>query len=169
MTRTIVRLYDNFSEAREAVANLVKAGFNNETISLVARDADGRLGSHLERSTTQVEAAEPPESEEEGALTGGLIGGLAGMLLGLGIVAIPGVGPVLAAGPLAAALMGAGAGSVTGSLIGSIAEWDVPEAEAEYYAEQVRQGGTLVSVVVPEDQANRAASIMDRYHPVAYK
>ena len=168
MTKTIVRIYDNFSEAREAVADLVEAGFNNETISLVARDADGRLASHLERSTTQVEA-EPPESEEEGALTGGVIGGLAGMLLGLGIVAIPGVGPVLAAGPLIAALMGAGAGSVTGSLIGSIVEWDVPEAEAEYYAEQVRQGGTLVSAVVPDDWADRAASLMDRHHPVADK
>lgn len=168
MTRTIVRLYDNFSEAREAVTDLVKAGFNKETISLVARDTDGRLASHFEKSTAPVEA-EPPESEEEGALTGGLIGGLAGMLLGLGIVAIPGVGPVLAAGPLAAALMGAGAGSITGSLIGSIAEWDVPEADAEYYAEQVRRGGTLVSVVAPDDQANRAASIMERYHPVEYR
>ncbi len=168
MAKTIVSLYNELSDARNAVADLVKAGFARDTISLVARDMDGRYATYFEKQKSQ-EGETPPDDEVEGALTGGIIGGLAGMLLGLGMVAIPGVGPVIAAGPLATILLGAGTGTLTGSLVGAIVEWDVPEGEAEYYAERVQQGSTLVSVRTSDDQADYVMSILNRHHPVEVK
>ncbi|HET8671302.1 MAG TPA: hypothetical protein VFM05_11940, partial [Candidatus Saccharimonadales bacterium] len=108
----------------------------------------------------------PPEDEEEGAITGGVIGGLAGILVGLGVMAIPGIGPIIALGPLATILLGAGTGTLAGSLVGAIVEWDVPEEEAEYYAERVQQGNTLVFVKTSDDQVDQVTSILNRHHPV---
>jgi hypothetical protein len=165
MAKTIVSLYAELSKARDAVQDLVRAGFSRDTISLVTRDVDKRYAAYFERPETQA-GESPPDDEEAGAITGGIVGGLAGMLLGLGVVAIPGVGPALTAGPLATAVVGAGAGTITGSLVRAIVEWDVPAEEAEYYAERVRQGNTLICVTTTADQADRAASILKRYHPV---
>lgn len=165
MAKTIVALYDGLSNAKNAVQDLVKAGFTRDAISLVARDIEGRYATYFEKQEGQ-ESEAPPSDEEEGAIIGGLIGGLAGMLLGLGMIAIPGIGPVIAAGPLATMLLGAGAGTVTGSLVGAIVEWDVPEEEAKYYVERVQQGSTLVVVRTTDDQADLVTSLLNRHHPV---
>jgi hypothetical protein len=161
MARTVVGLYDQFADAQNAVSELVSAGFAREDISIVAADTEGKF-------KTYVGAAD--EDATEGAATGaGLgaaVGGLGGLLVGLGALAIPGIGPVLAAGPIASALIGAGVGAVTGGLIGALVDAGVPEEEANLYAEGVRRGGTLVKVTTPEDRANEATRIMDRFDPI---
>jgi hypothetical protein len=148
--RTVVALYDNFSSANAAVRELVDRGFNREDISLMASDVENRYSPYLEnRSITPATA----DATGAGAGIGAIIGGLGGLLVGLGALAIPGIGPVIAAGPLATALsgligagVGAVAGGVTGGLIGALVDLGVPEQQAGYYAEGVRRGGTLVVV-----------------------
>lgn len=168
MAKTIMRLYDDLSNARNAVKDLVQAGFARETISLVAKDSDGRYATEFEQQKSQ-SGESLPDDEEEGAITGGIIGGLAGMMLGLGVAAIPGIGPVIAAGPLATMLLGAGTGTITGSLVGAIAEWEVPNEEAEYYAERVQQGRTLVCVSASDGQVGQVMSVLHRHHPVDFR
>jgi hypothetical protein len=165
MAKMILCLYDELSDARNAVRDLVKAGFAPESISLVARDVEGRYASELDQQESQTDEG-LPEDEKEGVIAGGIIGGLAGMVLGLGALAIPGIGPIIAAGPLATMLLGAGAGTITGSLVGAIVEWEVPEEEATYYAEQVQQGRTLICVRAADDQADQVAGILNCHSPV---
>jgi hypothetical protein len=88
------------------------------------------------------------------------------LLVGLGALAIPGIGPIVAAGPLVSTLAGAGIGAVAGGLVGALTSLGVPETEASYYAEGVRRGGALVTAQVPDGQVDWAMDIMDRYHPV---
>jgi hypothetical protein len=114
------------------------------------------------------------EDATQGALTGGVTGGVAGgalgLLVGIGALAIPGIGPVLAAGPLAAALstaaVGAGVGAAAGGLIGGLVDMGVPDEDANFYAEGVRRGGTLVSVSAEDSKANRAYDLMQRHGAV---
>jgi stress response protein YsnF len=101
-----------------------------------------------------------------GAGVGAAVGGLGGLLVGLAALAIPGVGPVLAAGPLAAALAGAGIGAVAGGLIGALTDAGVPEEQAGLYAEGVRRGGTLVTVSAADGEADRIVDILERHNPV---
>lgn len=112
----------------------------------------------------------PGEDAGEGVATGAgvgaAIGGLGGLLVGIGALAIPGIGPVLAAGPIASALIGMGVGAVTGGLIGALVDAGVPEEQASLYAEGIRRGGTLVKVTTSEDRSNDATRIMDRFNPV---
>ena len=168
--RTVVALYDNFSSANAAVRELVDRGFNREDISLMASDVENRYSPYLEnRSITPATA----DATGAGAGIGAIIGGLGGLLVGLGALAIPGIGPVIAAGPLATALsgligagVGAVAGGVTGGLIGALVDLGVPEQQAGYYAEGVRRGGTLVVVQTSDDMADDARNILDRHYPV---
>jgi hypothetical protein len=102
-----------------------------------------------------------------------VLGGLAGVLVGLGALAIPGIGPVIAAGPLAAALTGlagagagAVAGGVTGGLIGALVDMGVPQETAQYYAEGIRRGGTLVTVRSDDTFTDRVVDILNRHDPV---
>jgi stress response protein YsnF len=160
--RTVVALYDRLDHARDAVNELVDAGFAREDISMVASDATGEYKTYLDTH----EGDDVAESAATGAAGGAVIGGLGGLLVGLGALAIPGIGPIVAAGPLAATLAGAGIGAAAGGLLGALAEWGIPEAEAGYYAEGVRRGGTLVAARVPENQVNRAIDILEQYGPV---
>lgn len=159
--KTVVALYDNFSEAQRVVQDLVDHGFPRNNISMVASDYDGTYADYLarEEDTDDVDAA-------QGAGFGAIVGGLTGLLVSLGALAIPGIGPVLVAGPVAATLIGAGVGAVTGGLLAALVDLGVPEEEAGYYAEGVRRGGTLVTLAVPEDMTDRAIEIMDNHDPV---
>src|SRR5690606_38716981 len=105
-----------------------------------------------------------------GAGIGAVLGGLGGLLVGLGALTIPGIGPVIAAGPLAAALTGlagagagAVAGGVTGGLIGALTGLGVPEENAQYYAEGIRRGGVLVTARVADNRTSEAVDILNRY------
>jgi len=95
-----------------------------------------------------------------GAVTGGVVGGAAGLAASLMSLTIPGIGPIIAAGPIVAALTGAGVGAVAGGLIGGLTDLGVSHEHAEYYSEAVRRGGALVTVRADESRAERAAEIM---------
>ena len=95
-----------------------------------------------------------------GAVTGGVVGGAAGLAASLAGLAIPGIGPIIAAGPIVSLLTGAGVGAVAGGLIGGLTDMGVSQGDAEYYAEAVRRGGALVTVRADDVRAERAAEIM---------
>ncbi len=170
MARTVVALYDNFQNANDAVRELVDKGFRRENISFMANDKTGEYGRALqETNVTTYNAAGANTGAGVGAGIGAAVGGLAGVLIGLGALAIPGIGPVLAAGPLAtvlAGLAGAGAGAIAGGVLGALVDMGIPEETAGYYAEGVRRGGTLVTVQAEDYQTDQAVDILNRHDPV---
>lgn len=162
--KTIVGLYDDIATARRVVEELATAGFERGDISLVANNQ--MTGTTATAGSTSTDGEAMAEGAAGGALVGGALGGLGGLLLGLGALAIPGIGPVVAAGPIVAGLTGAGIGAAVGGLAGALINWGVPEQEAEFYAEGVRRGGTLVAVKSDDSDVNEALAIMNRFGPV---
>jgi hypothetical protein len=168
MTTTLSALYDNAADAQNAVRDLVNNGFARENISVVAGDA---AGEYAHGEYAHYEGEEIPEVETlDGAATGAVLGGMGGLVVGLAALAIPGVGPVLAAGPIASALVaagvGAGVGAAAGGLIGALVDMGVGEEQAAYYAEGVRRGGTLVTVQTDDDRVDQAMDVLDSYDPI---
>ncbi|MFC5418182.1 MAG: hypothetical protein DI537_05905 [Stutzerimonas stutzeri] len=147
--RTVTRSYESYDIARRVVEELQSAGFPAADISLIGRH----------------ESADNSNAGE-GAGIGAALGGAAGLLAGLGLIAIPGIGPVVAAGWLASTAAGAAAGGVTGGIIGAFTSAGEDEESANYYAETVRRGGTVVSVRASEEQAPAAEAIMDSAIPI---
>ncbi len=160
MPTTVVGLFDQFPQARDAVRDLVEGGFARENISLIANDVSGQYARDLEGVNVNDTGA------ATGAGVGAVLGGITGLLVGLSALAVPGIGPILAAGPILATLGGAGVGAVTGGIIGALTNAGVSEEEANIYAEGVRRGGTLVTVDTTDEMANRAADIINRHNPV---
>jgi uncharacterized protein (TIGR02271 family) len=162
--KTIVGLFDKFSEAEAVVRDLERAGFDRATVSVIANES-ARTGAKV--TTTAGEGGgQAVEGAGAGAVVGGVAGGVAGLIASLAGLAIPGIGPVIAAGPLVAALTGAGVGAVAGGLIGALTTAGVPEEHARYYEEGVRRGGTLVLVSASDTDADRVMEIMNRHSPV---
>jgi len=163
VAKTVVGLFDDLTEARTVVRELVDAGYPRADIGLIANgdDNDGLTGED-ETSVHHTVG----EDTVRGAEAGALVGGIAGLLVGLGAFAIPGIGPIVAAGPIAAALAGLGVGAVTGGVMGALIHAGVPEDQAHYYAEGVRRGGTLVTVKADADSADRAVSIFQAHGAV---
>lgn len=153
MTHTVVGLFRDSTEAQAALHDLESAGFTREHLSLVAYDG------------SQANSEASSQGSEMGSNTtkGATMGGVAGLLLGLAAVAIPGIGPVVAAGPIAAALAGAGVGAAAGGILGALADMGIPGHEAKYYQEAIRRGGTLVIVRTDDQLAEKAQSILDRH------
>lgn len=166
--KTIVALYDDFADAVRAVRALEEAGFQHEDLSLVANNAENRWGEAgvAHPVTAAHETTHAAGGAETGATVGAVAGGTAALLASLGVLAIPGVGPVLAAGPIVALIAGAGVGAAAGGLIGGLVGLGVPEEEAHAYAEGVRRGGAVVMATVPADQAQRAVDILERHEAV---
>lgn len=172
MTRTVVALFDDFNSANNAVRELLDNGFTRDDMSVVASDASGDYSRNL-NAPRDADTSGAAEGAGVGAGIGAVIGGLGGLLLGLGALTIPGIGPVIAAGPLSAALtglagagVGAVAGGVTGGLLGALVDMGVPEETAQYYTEGVRRGGTLVTLRSPDEMTDRAVNIFNRHNPV---
>ena len=161
MTITISRLYDNHTDAQRAVQRLESAGVPHSDISIVANNSDGWFnnGKTVDRDHDGVD--DRSESAGKGAGIGAGIGGTAGLLAGLGLLAIPGLGPVVAAGWLVATAVGAAAGAATGGIVGALTEAGVSEADAHSYAEGVRRGGTLVSARVADADRTRFDSVLN--------
>lgn len=165
--RTVVGLFQNRSEAEEAIRDLKSAGFTNEQIGVATRDRNSRevdqpqLGKSEEELGKVVEdtASGMAEGAAVGALTGGVVGGLVGLI---GSLLIPGLGPVVVGGVLASTLMGMGIGAATGGLIGALVGMGVPEEEAKYFEAGFRQGGTLVTVNAG-DATPEALAILQRH------
>jgi hypothetical protein len=173
MTRTVVALFDDFNDANAALRELIDNGFSRDDISMMASDREGKYGRYLETGGEDVEASGAAQGAGVGAGIGAAVGGLGGLLVGLGALTIPGIGPVIAAGPLAAALTGlagagagAVAGGVAGGVIGALVDMGVPEETAQYYAEGVRRGGHLLSVRTADHMTDRAVDILNRHNPV---
>ncbi len=169
MAKTIVGLYDDLSQARAVVQDLADSGFDRGDISFVANAAAEEYGSYFDeegRYQGDRDDMTAGEGAAAGAGIGATIGGLGGLLMGLGLLAIPGVGPALAAGPIVSALVGMGIGAAAGGIGGALANSGVPEEEAGYYAEGVRRGGSLVTLSVDEDRVDEAERIMNRHNPV---
>lgn len=165
MMKTVVGSFDSFAEASDVAQELRQAGFLETDVNIVANNARRIDTSDTDSATTR-DASSAASGAATGAVAGGALGGAAGLAVSLMGLAIPGVGPILAAGPIAAALAGAGAGAVAGGLIGGLTELGVPESEAEYYAEAVRRGGALVTVRADESRVDEAEAIMRRHGAV---
>ena len=172
MSKTITRLFDSYPDAERAVGALEAMGVPHRDISLVANNADkahDHHGPHAGDGHTAGDHA--AEDAGKGATTGTVLGGAGGLLAGLGLLAIPGLGPVVAAGWLAStavgALAGAAAGGATGGLIGALKHAGESEADAHVYAEGVRRGGTLVSAKVDDGQAAEAERVLKGYNAVS--
>lgn len=162
MTKTVSALYDTYDAASSAVSALESAGVAHSDISIVANNSE----NWHDRS----DASDVAEDAGKGAGIGAAVGGVGGLLTGLGLMAIPGVGPVVAAGWLAAtaagAVTGAAVGGAAGGIIGGLTDAGVSENDAHVYAEGVRRGGTLVTARVQDSRANEAQSILQRYKSV---
>ena len=166
MSVIISRLYDDPQTAHRAVMDLEAAGILASDISLVASNADNWYRGD-KKTTRKVDrdhdgVDDRAEGAGAGAGIGAVLGGTAGLLAGLGIMAIPGLGPVVAAGWLAATAAGAVAGGAAGGIIGALTQAGVPKEEAELYAEGVRRGGTLVTARVPDGDRARCEAIMNQ-------
>jgi hypothetical protein len=133
-------IYATPSTAEAAVDHLIANGFTNSAISVLLPDDESTRAFAHEKST------KAPEGTATGAATGGVIGGTLGLLAGIGALAIPGVGPLIAAGPIMATLAGAGAGGAVGGMVGALVGMGIPEYEAKRYEGAVKGGGTLLSV-----------------------
>ncbi len=162
MTQTVTALYDTYDAAVSAVNALEAAGIPHSEISIVSNNVDNRY--------QDVRAPHAGTDAGAGAGIGAAVGGVGGLLTGLGLLAIPGVGPVVAAGWLVATAVGAVGGAVVGGaaggLVGSLAGAGVPERDANVYAEGVRRGGTLVSARVDDARAPLAREILERYNRI---
>src|SRR4029450_5337626 len=154
MTVTISRLYDNHNDAQQAVRRLESAGVPHSDISLVANNSDSWFNTDKKVDRDRDGVDDRAEGAGKGAGIGAGVGGTAGLLAGLGLLAIPGLGPVVAAGWLAATAVGAAAGAATGGIVGALTEAGVSDEDAQSYAEGVRRGGTSVTARVAD--ADRA-------------
>lgn len=161
MTVTISRLYDNHNDAQKAVKRLETAGVPHSDISIVANNSDGWFNTDKKVDRDHDGVDDRAESAGKGAGIGAGVGGTAGLLAGLGLLAIPGLGPVVAAGWLAATAVGAAAGAATGGIVGALTEAGVSTADAHSYAEGVRRGGTLVSARVADQERARLDTVLN--------
>ena len=150
-------IYRSASLAEKAVDRLIAAGFASDDVSVLLPDQQSSKNFAHEKNT------KAPEGTTTGATTGGVIGGTLGLLAGIGALAIPGVGPFIAAGPIMAALAGVGVGGTVGGLVGALVGMGIPEYEAKRYEAFVNQGKCLVAVHADDsDWAKRAKEVLDR-------
>ncbi len=167
--QTFTRLYDDHDDAAHIVQALEQAGVPHSDVSLVANNADARHGTDG-TSGTGMTSGDPAKGASTGGGTGAtvgtVLGGGAGLLAGLGMLAIPGIGPIVAAGWLVATLAGAGVGAAAGGLFGSLTGAGVSEADAHTYSEGVRRGGSLVTVRGDDTMAGTINAVLDGRTPV---
>lgn len=159
MSRTVLGVFDDTMQAEKAVDELQRKGVRKEDISIVARESmvkEGHRGGRGQEGDTTMGFGQDISG---GVSTGGAIGGVAGLLAGVGALAIPGIGPIVAAGPIAAALSGA----VTGGIAGGLIDWGIPEDVGERYEQRVKEGKIVAMVRTNEEKINEAADIFRRH------
>ena len=153
--KSIYAIATSQTQAEQIVTNLTSAGFSSNDISVLFPDKETTHEFSHEKNT------KAPEGAVTGAATGGVVGGTLGLLAGIGALAIPGVGPLIAAGPLLAALSGAAAGATVGGIAGGLIGLGIPEIEAKRYESRVNEGNILISVhAVDGDEVDRAKEIL---------
>jgi hypothetical protein len=149
-------IYPSYANVESGVDGLKAAGFSNRDISVLFPQSAGSKDFAHEKGT------KAPEGATAGAGTGVVIGGTMGWLLGIGALAIPGLGPFIAAGPIMAALAGAGVGGAVGGITGALVGMGIPEYEAKRYEGRVKDGGILLSVHSDSSEwTKRAKQILD--------
>jgi hypothetical protein len=144
-------IYPSRSSLEAGIQRLKDANFRNEDISVLLPENVGTKDLAHEKATKS------PEGAAAGASTGAVVGGVLGWLAGIGAIAIPGVGPFIAAGPIMAALAGVGAGGVAGGIAGSLIGLGIPEYEAKRYEGRIKSGGLLISVHCDDSEWTRRA------------
>jgi len=147
--KAVVGLVNDQFRAEQIVAQLQRSGFSNNDISALLPDKKGTRDFAHEQNT------KAPEGAIAGAGAGGAVGGAIGLLAGIGALAIPGLGPFIAAGPIMAALSGAAGGAAVGGVTGALIGLGIPELEAKQYQGKIAQGNILLSIHV-EDSEERA-------------
>src|ERR1700734_365509 len=133
-------IYATPATAEAAVDHLLARGFSNSAISVLLPDDESTKAFAHEKNT------KAPEGTTTGVTTGGIVGGTLGLLAGIGALAIPGIGPFIAAGPIMGALAGLGVGGAVGGIIGALVGMGIPEYEAKRYEGHIKAGGVLLSV-----------------------
>ena len=151
---TVIGVFRDIATAEEAVKTLRNKGFRDNEISIVARDEQGGQGQ--QQNDMEVGGEMATDSIADGTTWGGALGGVAGLLAGVGALAIPGIGPIVAAGPLAGVLSGA----VTGGVAGGLIDLGIPEERGRQYEENLKQGGVLAVIETSEDKSSEASSIL---------
>ena len=167
MAKTVVGLMESAAEAQRVVQDLTSScGCTQADIGLMARGSEGERPSKR-KGRSAAKEGDVAAGAMKGVGTGAAIGGVLGLVAGVASLAIPGVGPIIAAGPIASALAGAGIGAAAGGIIGALANMGVPEEHAHYYAEGVRRGGTLITVRAETDaKAECAQRVMQQHGAV---
>lgn len=151
---TVIGSFSSADDAEQAIGALKDDGFDEQEISLVALDSESGFGQDDGRGVLSM-----GQDLASGTTTGGALGGIAGLLAGVGALAIPGIGPIIAAGPIAAGLSGA----VVGGIAGGLLDLGVPEDRGQYYEDRVREGDVLVALNADDQEVDRAAQIMRDY------
>ena len=167
MSRTITRLFDTHSDAENAVRALEARGVPSSDISIVANNSSGAHGSG---SGTDATGVNDDGDVNRGVSTGALVGGAGGLLAGLGLLAIPGLGPIVAAGWLLSTAAGAGIGAlgggVTGGIVGALKNAGHTEDDANVYSEGVRRGSTMLTARIPDSMSDEAVTLLDSHNGV---
>lgn len=149
MSKTVLGVFSSRDQAEKAVSELRTKGFDKE-ISILAK------GQGKTNDTDENSVMFGGDSVTDGATTGSVIGGIAGLAVGAGALAIPGIGPLIAAGPIAGLLSGAASGGIAGGLV----DWGIPEDRSKYYEGQVKGGNIVAAVQSSEDKINSAADVL---------
>jgi len=159
MSKSIVGIAKTRTDVEAVVTDLQNSGIPVANISILLPDSGGFP------ETGAVKATKAPEGTTTGVVAGGLAGGALGLLAGIGALAIPGVGPLIAAGPIMASLSGAAVGATAGGIVGALVGLGIPEIEAKVYEERIKKGGYLVAVhVASRDQDQVARDVFKRNH-----
>jgi hypothetical protein len=154
--KSVFGLVDNENDASDIVESLEGAGFSNEDVSVLFPDKTGTKDFAHEKST------KAPEGATAGVGTGLVLGGTLGWIAGIGALAIPGLGPFIAAGPILAALSGAAVGATVGGIAGALIGMGIPEYEAKRYEGRIKEGNILISVHAEDSaEARRATEILE--------
>lgn len=165
MPQTVIAAFSAVEEAENAIEILKSEGYDPKQMTIMMKDR------HEAAVVANDTGADTAKGAMEGATTGGMIGGLAGLLVGIGAITIPGIGPFLAAGPLAAALgltgaaattvSGAATGAVAGGLIGALMSLGLSEDDAKVYETTIREGGIVVAVPTVAGEGPHVTEILD--------
>src|SRR5271154_6517425 len=149
-------IYSNEATAEAAVDQLIAGGFSNDDVSVLMSDVRGSRDFAAEKNT------KAPEGTAAGAGVGGIVGGALGLLAGIGALAIPGLGPIIVAGPLMASLAGLGVGGAVGGLVGALVGMGIPEFEAKCYDSRVKDGAVLLAVhCASSEEVCRAREVLE--------
>jgi hypothetical protein len=156
LDKTVIGVFDVRDKAERAVAEMRKTGFKENEISIVAKGGNAKSGGGPENTGDNDVDSLGMGTTADGTTTGGVLGGLAGLAAGAGALVIPGLGPLMAAGPIAGLLSGAATGGIAGGLI----DWGIPENRGQHYEGEIKKGKILAIVRTQDNKIEDAANIM---------